>query len=195
MSLLNAEFYRFLVTDLLIFPQRTVNILSVGGGAANTQCFTSHPGLPQGRSQVFCQVVRSERSIFRSYGHRMVKSEEHFIKKGGFGVIPYKQQHHGICVPSLKELYVREGTPSLFCIMGEPRELFFFLIFPQVTGLDTADVLQWRFPWAEGVFCTINDHIKKMPLPGKKEGASGYTNSLTNPSELIKERTWPGVRK
>lgn len=146
MSLLNAKLYRFLVTDLLTFPQRTVNILSVGGGAANAQCFTSHPGLPQVRSQVFCQVVRSECSIFRSYGHRTVISKEYFIKKEGFGVIPYKQQHHGIYVPSLKDLYVREGTPSLFCIMGEPRELFFFLIFPQVTGLDTADVLQWRFP-------------------------------------------------
>lgn len=64
-------------TDLLRLPQRTVSTLSVGGGAAGAQCFKPHPGLPQGRSQVFCQVVRTEHSIFRSYGDSMGMSKHY----------------------------------------------------------------------------------------------------------------------
>lgn len=66
-----------MVTDLLRFPQWTVNTLGVGGGAAGAQCFMPRPGLPQGRSQVFRQVVRPEHRIFRSYGHRMVMSKQY----------------------------------------------------------------------------------------------------------------------
>lgn len=49
-------------------------------------------------------------------------------------------------IPTLKESYVGECTPSFFVIMGEPRELFFLFILPQDAGLDTTDALQWRFP-------------------------------------------------
>lgn len=127
-----------------------MNTLSVGGGAAGAQCFKPHPGLPQGRSQVFCQVLRPEHSIFRSYGHRIGYGNTvfgtYFIPNEGYYIIRHKQQHLGIYVPILKESSVGESTPSFFFITGEPKELFFLLILPQVTGLDTADALQWRFP-------------------------------------------------
>lgn len=59
-------------TDLLILPPRTVPTLGVSGGAAGAQCFKPLPGLPQGRSQAFCQAVRPGHSHFRSYIHRVV---------------------------------------------------------------------------------------------------------------------------
>lgn len=76
--LLNVECI-IMVPDLLRFPQRTVNTLSVRGGAAGAQCFMPRPGLPQGGSQVFRQVVRPEHGVFRSYGHRMVMSKQHLF--------------------------------------------------------------------------------------------------------------------
>lgn len=66
--LVRRKLHRFTITDLLTLPQWTDATFSVGGGAACTHRLKPLPGIQQRGSQIFSQVMRTERSVVRPYG-------------------------------------------------------------------------------------------------------------------------------